>query len=115
MAKAYPKKKSFKLNTQQIVSSILIAVILGVLGWVGASLKSGLNDINDLKTKISNLDITIKEGLTKSVEEIKEDVKEYKIQQTTKLGSVAGDLRQLEILINRIDAIIIPIKKKLGL
>jgi len=95
--------KSFlKVTWQQVVSAVIGALFLGILGWMGATIKAGLEDVQDLKEWKTATEAILSTDLAHTLEDLEESIQE----NSSKMGLIGGDMRRLEILINRLDVIV---------
>lgn len=97
------QSKSFlKVTWQQVVSAVIGALFLGILGWMGATVKAGLEDVDELKEWKTQTETMLNTGMANTLENLEESIQE----NSGKMGLMSGDMRRLEILVNRLDAIV---------
>lgn len=100
--------KSFlQLTWQQVISTIIIALFLGVLGWMGSMLQDALDDLEDVKSRMTIAETQIDAGVIKSIDQVRDDLK----QITTQLGSTNANQRRIEILVSRLEVIVSKIEE----
>jgi len=96
------EKKFLKITWQQIVSAVIAALFLGIFSWAGATLKSALNDIKDLKEWKTETETIMDTDLKHTIEDLRSSISTTSAQ----IGSVSGDVQRLEILVNRLDVVV---------
>lgn len=97
-----PTKNFLKVTWQQVVSAVIGAIFLGILGWMGATIKSGLEDVDDLKEWKTATETMLTTDLAHTLEDLEESIQ----ANSSNMGLMSGDMRRLEILINRLDVIV---------
>lgn len=103
MSDTQNESKSFlQLTWQQVVSAVVVAVFLGTLSWMGATLRGALDDLEDVKSRITIIETQMDAGVLKTIDEVKDDVK----QISTQLGSTNANQRRIEILVSRLEVIV---------
>ncbi len=89
-------KKSFlQLTWQQVISAVVVAVFLGALGWMGGVLRSSLDDLEDVKTRLTVTETEMATGIQEQVQ-----------QMSTQLGTTNANQRRIEILVTRLEVIV---------
>ena len=97
------EKKSFiKVTWQQIVAGAISLIILGVLGYVGTIVNESIDQANQNKEDIRVINTILETDLRTKLSDLDNTLKEY----NTRMGSTNAQLRQLEIMINRLDVVI---------
>lgn len=95
--------KSFlQLTWQQVLSAVIVAIFLGAVSWIGATLQGALDDLDDLQSRLTIAETQIDVGVLKSIDSLKEEVK----QMNTQLGSTNANQRRVEILVSRLEVIV---------
>lgn len=94
--------KTVNISWQKIVSTVVGAVLIGILGWMGAIIKTSLSDVDDLKGWKIETQTIMNNDLANTLESLDKAI----LNNTSKMGLMAGDLQRLEILINRLDVLI---------
>jgi len=103
LKKPEKKQESFiKVTWQQVVSVAVGAIFLGILGWMGATIKVGLEDVTDLKEWKTATETLLNTDLAHTIENLDEAIQ----SNSSKMGLMTGDIRRLEILVNRLDVIV---------
>jgi hypothetical protein len=95
-------KKFLRVTWQQVVSAVVVAVFLGIFGWMGATIKAGLEDLEELKEWRTATEAVMTTDLAHTLEDLDESIK----GNSSKMGAMGGEIRRLEILVNRLDAIV---------
>lgn len=97
------EEKSFlKVTWQQVVSAVIGAIFLGILGWMGATIKASLEDVASLKEWKAVTETLLNTSFAHTLENLDEAIQ----GNSSKMGLMTGDIRRLEILVNRLDVIV---------
>lgn len=99
-----PEKKDgfLKVTWQQIVSAAIGAILLGILGWAGATIKGALEDIEEIKTWQTSTEVLLSTDLKHTIE----NLNKYITANSHKMGTLSADVKKLEILVNRMEVLI---------
>lgn len=89
------KKSLLQLTWQQVISAVVVAAFLGALGWMGGVLNSSLDDLEDVKTRLTITETEIASGIQEQVQQI-----------STQLGATNANQRKIEILVTRLEVIV---------
>jgi len=100
-------KKSIELSWQKIISAIIIAILLGMLSWFGATLRESLADLEELKSWKVETQTIINTDLEHTLEQLEKSIEE----NSAKIGSLSAETKKLEILINRLEVIVERLEK----
>ena len=92
------EKKFLKITWQQIVSAVILAVFLGIFSWAGATLKGALDDVKELKEWKTATAATLNLDLA--------NIRNTISVISTQAGSLSGEFQRLEIIVNRLDAVV---------
>lgn len=90
------------MTWQQIVSSVIGVIFIGIVSWMGATVKAGLDDIEDLKTRMVAVETVIDTDLQNTIDVLKEELRDH----STEMGSFNANQKKIEIMVNRLDAIV---------
>ena len=91
-----------KLTWQQVVQGVIVAIILGLLGWVGATINNALNEIDDLKVWKATTEVILSTDLKHTIESLNKSI----AGNAQKMGTLSADVKKLEILINRMEVVV---------
>jgi hypothetical protein len=103
------EKKFLKISWQQVVSAVIVAIFLGIFSWAGATLKSALKDIDDLKDWKTQTETIINTDLKHTIDELRSSIS----ATSNQMGTLSGDVKRIEILANRLDAIVVRLEAKI--
>lgn len=94
--------KTVNISWQKIVSTVVGAILVGVLSWMGATIRASLNDVDDLKGWKIETQTIMNTDLANTLESLDKAI----LNNTSKMGLLAGDIQRLEILVNRLDVLV---------
>ena len=91
-----------KVTWQQIVAGAISLIFLGALTFIFTKVDESMNETMDNSRRIQDLEIIIEAGLEESINDLEEQIK----TTNSRLGSIAGNQRGLEIAIARLNALL---------
>lgn len=94
--------KIINVSWQKIISTLIVAIFIGMLSWMGATIKGGLDDINEIKIWKIETQTILNTDLANTLIDLDDAISD----NTSRMGLMSADIRRLEILVNRLDVLV---------
>jgi branched-subunit amino acid permease len=90
-----------KVTWQQVVQGVVVAILLGILGWAGATINNALEEIDELKEWKTATETILNTDLKHVLENLNKSI----TGNSQKMGTLSADVKKLEILVNRMEVV----------
>lgn len=94
--------KKVNISVSQIITTILILLVTGTLGYIGNDIADSLDLVDKNEKRMIEVEATIEKDIKPSLHNIVSSVKENKLR----MGSMDASIRKLEIMTNRLEVIV---------
>ena len=101
------RKKNISISFGQIVTGIIILIMTGIISWVGATVKSKLEAVDDLQKWQVEVNTILNTDLKHTLDDLQSSIE----SSSAKMGALSGDVKRVEILVNRLDAVVDRLEK----